>query len=375
MRKYMLFNPVSGPPWEYPAIDKSELILPFNKIVFVTSKYSLLKSDNPYRNTRHISQFTIVESPFIQNIFLTYNDRALDGIPSKLIKMKIIRQSKEKIELIGIEPNPDMSYSDFGITLKFIDKKINQLVFHNFEKEFDYEFAGSTADKSNYDKNKLKKDFPVDLEDAARSSERDRFKPLFEYLLVKYPNFYKIQYIIGIAVRRIYYFDEAIRLNKKFADAYDYKLEILKGEGIEKERYDTLKLIIKYKSHLSPIKQFSFPFRYLELAELENKFRNSKKAWKYLAKYFSLTGGLISDAYYLRSVLLFEKKKFDKALADITECIKEQKNKNNYLLRAKIKEAIGDIEGSEKDKAEAKNFDENQSGDYFNPENGTQIWF
>lgn len=367
MRKYMLFNPISGPPWEYPAINKSELITPFEKIVFVTSKYSLLKSDNPHRTSSHISQFTIIESPFIQNIFLIYNNRTLDGIPSKLIKMKIIRQSKEKIELIGTEPNPDMSYSDFGITLKFIDEKIVQLVFHNFEKEFDYEFEGTTSDESNYDKNELKKDFPAHLEDAVKSFQRDNYKPLLEYLLVKYPNYFKIHYIIGVLVRRISCFDEAIRLNKKYADAYDFKLALLKGEGVEIERYNTLKLIIKYKRHLSPITKFLFPLRYLELAELEYQFSNNKKAWKYLSKYFSLTRSPISDAYYLRATLLFESKKFDKAFADINECIKEQKNKNNYLLRAKIKEALGDIEGSEKDKTEAKKIDENQSD--------VEIWF
>lgn len=366
MRKYMLFNPISGPPWEYPAIDKSKLIIPFEKIVFVTSKYSLLKSDNPYRTSSHISQFSIIESPFIQNIFLIYINRALDGIPSKLIKMKIIRQSKEKIELIGTEPNPDMSYSDFGITLKFIDKKINQLVFHNFEKEFDYEFEGITSNKSNYDKAQLIKDFPTHLEGAVQSFNRDNYKPMLEYLLVKYPNYYKIHYIIGILVRKTNYFNEAIRLNKKYTDAYEWKLNMLQGEGVEKERYETLKLIIKYKRHLSSTSLFSFDFGYLELAELEKHFGNNKKSWKYLSKYFSLSHEHIPDAYYLKATLQFENKKYNKALADINKCLKEQINKNNYLLRAKIKEAIGDIEGSERDKNEAIKVEENQAN---------EIWF
>ena len=361
MRKYMLFNPLKGSPWEYPAIKNTELILSLNRIVYKTSKYSLFKS-NLFKNTNNFkTEINIVKSPFVKDIFIIYICKKFDGGPTKPIKMKAIRQSRDKIELIGIKFSLDMSYADYAITIKIVDTRITQIVFHNLEREFDYEFEGSITNKSNYDRVQLKKDVPEQLDSAVRSYQRDNYKPLLEYLLAKYPLYYKIYYIIGVLVRDTYYFDEAIKLNKKFADAYDFKLAILKGEGAEKERYDTIKLLIKYKRYLSPLAMTSFPVRYLELAELYKHFGNTKKSQKYLSKYFHISPGAIPNAYYLRANLFYEMKKYNKALDDINECLKEEKNKNNYLLRSKIKEAMGNIDGSEDDKKEAMEIEENKS--------------
>jgi|WetSurMetagenome_2_1015567.scaffolds.fasta_scaffold17349_4 hypothetical protein len=367
MRKYMLFNPFDGPPWEYPAIKKPDLLFSLQKIVYLTSKYSLLKNDTPQRSNKHNSIITIVESPFFEDTYLIYISDPLEGLPTKPIKMKIIRHSKQKIELIGIDQNIDMSYSDYGITVKIDEKIIQQIVFHNLDRELDFEFDGTISNKSKYKKAEIKNDFPEILDGAVRSFQRDSYKPLLENLLAKYPNYFKIHYLIGVLIRQTYYFDEAIKLNKKFADAYDFKLVLLQGEGLEKVRYDTLKNIIKYKRHLSSKDMFSFPIKYLELAELEKKFGNSRKAWKYISKYFSLSNGQISDAFYLRSCLLFENKKYKNALSDINECLKEQKKQEYYLLSAKIKQALGDTDGSIKDYKEATNIEKNQPD--------VEIWF
>ena len=367
MRKYMLFNPMSGPPWEYPAIKSKELIIPLKKIVYKTSKYSLLKGDSYINISTLSAEINIVESPFTEDIYLIYSYAYLDGIPTKPVKMKVIRQSNDKIELIGIEHNIDISFSDYGMTIKINGNRISQIIYHNFEREFDYEIDGSINSSSRYDKNQLEKDIPNHIEDAVLSFHGDKYKTLLEYLVAKYPNYYKIYYIIGVLVRNTYYFDEATKLNKKFADAYNFKLALLKGENVEKERYETLKHIIKYRRHLSPLSMISFPIRYLELAEIEKQFGNSKKSWKYLSKYFSISRGHIPDAYYLRSSLLFEMKKYNKALNDINENLKQEKNSNYYLLRAQIKEAIGDIDGSHVDKKEAKNIEDNKSD--------VEVWF
>lgn len=350
----MLFNPLSGPPWEYPAIKANKLIIPLKKIVFKTTRYSLLKNDTFINTSTLSTEINIVESPFLEDTYLIFSYAHLDGISTKPIRMKVIRQTNDKIELIGIGYNIDMAYSDYAMTIKIRENKILQIIYHNFEREYDYEFEGIITQKSKYDKNLLDKEIPDRLEGAVRTHKRDDYKPLLDDLLAKYPNYYKINYIVGVLTRDIYYVNEAIKLNKKLADAYELKLSLILGEGFEIERYNTLKLLIKYRRFLSPLAGFDYQINYLKIAELEKQFGNSKKAWRFLSKYFAKAEWYTPEAYYLKASLYFLGKKYAKALYEINVCMKDDQKAKNYLLRAQIKEAMGDIIGFEQDKKEAK---------------------
>jgi hypothetical protein len=138
--KYMLFNPLYGPPWEYPAIKNKDLIISLKQVVYASNKYILVRNNGEFSKD-HQSLISIVENPNRNDMYVVTFIHTPFALYQELnINMKVIRQGEIKIELIGTERNHDMSYSDYGMTLILKEKIIDMLVFHNFEKEDDYEF-------------------------------------------------------------------------------------------------------------------------------------------------------------------------------------------------------------------------------------------
>jgi len=148
--KYMLFNPLKGPPWEYPAIKKQDLILDIFNLKFISSYNITLKhTDEKFSNKIEANRGLEIKSHSdINDAYLIsiYNLDGYDTIWNPNLEMhpkvmKVIRQSDKKIEMIGFGFDKlGNNYNDYGITILLQNKNVNTIILHNFEKERDTEY-------------------------------------------------------------------------------------------------------------------------------------------------------------------------------------------------------------------------------------------
>ena len=151
--KYMIFNPLAGPPWEYPAIKKEKLLIDLSNLKFISNFSIELKHDED-KYSKKVSAnigIEIKSNPEIENSYIVkvFNLDVEDVIWKPVFEihpkiMKVIRQSDEVIEIIGFGFDEfGNDYSDFGTTLLLKNKNIQIIVLHLFGKDLDIEYYPS----------------------------------------------------------------------------------------------------------------------------------------------------------------------------------------------------------------------------------------